>query len=302
MVAHIQTSGGGAWLRLRPGRRARRVLGFVAAAILLAAAGWAQAADQPRVAFLGTEVTGGAPVDVHLLDEAVVKGLRRADIAFVAIEAAAVPRTADGLICAGPTCLAQAATASGAAYFARAELRAPAEPSATAPAAAAFTGKVQIFRADPFQAVASGDFTCDACAAEALAQRFEQRATDAMTQALGAPPGDATGVSAKGVESEGRSQIGPWVAIGSGALLVGGGVYLIARGNQSACPGVAASECGQTYSDAKTGWLLGGVGVAAIAAGVAWGWLLPRDHGAPSGPRVSMVGIGPGGVAVGGQF
>jgi hypothetical protein len=268
----------------------------------LAATTAAQAAEPPRVAFLGTEVTGGGPVDVHLLDEAVVKGLRRADIAFVPIEATAVPRTADGLICAGPTCLAQAATATGAGYFARAELRAPAESSATAPAAASFTGKVQIFRADPFQAVASGDFTCDACAAEALAQRFEQRATDAMTQALAARLGDAAGVSASGVESEGKSQVGPWIAIGSGALLVGGGVYLIARGDQSTCPGVAASQCGQTYSDAKTGWLLGGVGVAAIAAGVAWGWLLPRDRAAANGPRVSMVGIGPGGVAVGGQF
>jgi hypothetical protein len=290
MVAHVRvlTSGRGALVAM-----------VVTIAWTLAATTAARADEPPRVAFLGTEVTGGAPVDLRLLDEAVVKGLRRADIAFVAIEAAAVPRTVDGLICAGPTCLAQAAIATGAGFFARAELRAPAEATAPSPS---FTGKVQIFRADPFQAVASGDFTCDACAAEALAQRFEQRATDAMTQALAARPGDAAGVSAGGTESEGRSQVGPWIAIGSGALLVGGGVYLIARGDQSTCPGVAASQCGQTYSDSKTGWLLGGVGVAAIAAGVAWGWLLPRDHGAPGGPRVSMVGIGPGGLAVGGQF
>jgi hypothetical protein len=97
---------------------------------------------------------------------------------------------------------------------------------------------------------------------------------------------------------------------GTGVALIGAGAFLIARGEQStgatrACPDLSAKQCGLTYSDAGTGWLLGGIGLGAVAAAAAWAWLLmPSDHvpAASDGPRVSALGIGPYGIAIGGQF
>lgn len=297
----------GVEIRQATGVRRRRAwaLGGIAAAALVVAGGTARAGDRPHVTYLGSDVAGGAAgVETAACDAAVVKGLQRTAIELAAIDASKVPRTAEGLICAGPACLAQAAGATGAVYFVRAEAAATAQ---------AIEGKVQVFRAQPFQAVSSADFACDNCSAETLAQRFEQRATDAMVKALAnrTPEGTAGDLAASVPEQEGRPappRVGPWVAIGVGAALAITGVVLIARGDQSTCPGVAASDCGRTYSDARTGWLLGGVGAAAVLGGVAWGWLLGDARGGKAGgttggvPAVSLVGVGPGGVTVGGRF
>ncbi|HVR60769.1 MAG TPA: hypothetical protein VMU50_02670 [Polyangia bacterium] len=279
-----------------------RALALGAAILILAAAPRLRAnEDRPRVAYLGSDL-GGAPAgDPAACDQAVVKGLQRTAISFVALEAAQIPRTAEGLICAGPPCLAQAASASGAVFFVRAEARPAGDGSRS------IEGKVQVFRARPFQAVSSGDFVCDDCTPEALAQRFEHRATDAMVRALAARPpelavADPGSDWAPSEAPASRSHVGPWIAIGAGAALVAGGAVLIARGDRSTCPGVAASECGRTYSDARTGWLLGGLGAAAIVGGIAWGWIGSGAHAKETSPQVSLIGVGPGGVTVGGRF
>ncbi|HEX3697861.1 MAG TPA: hypothetical protein VH374_20980 [Polyangia bacterium] len=263
--------------------------------------------DRPRVTFLGTDVAGGAASDGRAFDEAVVKGLQRTDIAFVAIDSGKIPHTAEGLICAGPSCLARAAAATGARYFVRAEARAQPTPGAPSPSSSSsYTAKVQVFRVHPFETVASGDFACDACSTEAVAQKFEQRATDAMAKALAAGAGgDSQPTLTVAVDNEGSSnggRVGPWIVGGAGVALVGAGVFLVARGDQSACPGVPASACGQTYSDARTGWLLSGVGLAAIGGAIAWGWVGPREHAPNTGPLVSLFSVGPNSVTVGGEF
>ncbi|HEY2899682.1 MAG TPA: hypothetical protein VGL59_03825 [Polyangia bacterium] len=264
--------------------------------------------DRPRVAFLGTDVAGAAASDGRTFDDAVVKGLQRTDISFVAIDSAKIPHTAEGLICAGPACLAQATAATGARYFVRAEARAQPTPGAPSPSSSSsYAAKVQVFRARPFETVASADFACDACSTETLAQKFEQRATDAMAKALaaGAIGGSEPMLAAAANEggSSNQTQVGPWIVGGVGVALVGSGVFLIARGDQSACA-ASAPMCGQTYSDARTGWLLGGVGLAAIGGAVAWGWLAPREQSSPAanGLHVSLISVGPGSVIVGGQF
>lgn len=276
------------------------LVALVALAGVTAAATAAWAGDKPRVAFLGTELDGGDASDTQLFDDAAIKGLQRTDITFVPIDSGRVPRTKEGLICAGPGCLAQAALITGAGYFVRAE----AHQQGTPGAAASYVGKVQVFRAEPFATAASTDFFCEACSAETLAQKFEQRATDAMVKALAATLGGSTEPRLAATESSNDkpTRVGPWIVGVAGGALIGAGIFLIARGDQSTCPGKPASECPRTYSDARTGWLLGGVGLAAIASAAVWGWLTPRDHGPAPDERAPIVAIGPGGIVVGGRF
>lgn len=95
------------------------------------------------------------------------------------------------------------------------------------------------------------------------------------------------------------TKIGVGVLGGLGLAAVTTGTILWARGPQSTCSDLPASACGRTYNDAPTGWLLAGVGTAAIAGAIVW-WLLPTPHATDG--RSTAVAIGPGGLAWGGWF
>jgi hypothetical protein len=96
------------------------------------------------------------------------------------------------------------------------------------------------------------------------------------------------------------TKIGTGVLGGLGLAAVTTGTILWARGRQSTCADLPASDCGRTYSDAPTGWLLTGLGAAAIAGAIVW-WMVPAPHETTSG-RPSPVAIVPGGLVLSGWF
>src|SRR5258708_9260151 len=140
----------GAPMRDACNRQVAVTLGFVAAVLgivtpPLRAHAEGNTGARPRVTYLGSDVAGNA--GARACDDAVVKGLQRTGITFVAIDPAKVPRTAEGLVCAGPTCLGQAAAATTAVYFVRAQAR-PAD--GTAASSPSIEGTLQPFPPHPF--------------------------------------------------------------------------------------------------------------------------------------------------------
>jgi hypothetical protein len=95
------------------------------------------------------------------------------------------------------------------------------------------------------------------------------------------------------------TKIGAGVLGGLGLAAVTTGTVLWARGRQSTCSDLPASACGRTYNDAPTGWLLTGLGAAAIAGAIVW-WMVPASH--ETSGRPSPVAIVPGGLVLSGWF
>jgi hypothetical protein len=112
----------------------------------------------------------------------------------------------------------------------------------------------------------------------------------------------AAGVIEHRDPAPGRSRarkIGVGVLGGLGLAAVTTGTVLWARGRQSTCSDLPASACGRTYNDAPTGWLLTGLGAAAIAGALVW-WMVPGPH--ETSGRPSPVAIVPGGLVLSGWF
>lgn len=271
----------------------------------------ASAADKPRVAYLGTEYLGSEIAGDHggaqgLLDTAATTGVTSTAVTAVTLLPTEVPRGGDGHLCTGPSCIATASKISDADYFVRVDVRQDGGVKEK------FFVKVQVLRASPFQVVVSDDSTCDECAlvasltnhvryqvAGAMAKLIHEASMPAVATTSPAPATPSgSGPDSGPTHTSGFMSVGPYVLGGAGLIAVGAGALLWARGDQSECPGASTAECRLTYSDKKTGWLIGGVGLAAVAAAVVW-WKLPVST---SSSTATSVAIGPGGASFFGSF
>ncbi len=105
-----------------------------------------------------------------------------------------------------------------------------------------------------------------------------------------------------------HSRLGPWLLVGGGGAALAGGVVVLLLGRSDIASVEDAKE-GTRWSSVKDkadsgprkvmiGSVLGGVGVAALTAGILW-MLLDDDD---ASERQTQVGLSPNGVAVLGRF
>ena len=117
-----------------------------------------------------------------------------------------------------------------------------------------------------------------------------------VSQASGASlatPAQSTGL--------GRSTWHTWTGASLAVAGVGAltwGIVWIAIDNHDACGSTQASACGTAYNTKTPGWILAGVGAAAVASGAVFFF---TGHSSPSGSNIALV-AGPTSLLLHGSF
>ena len=122
-------------------------------------------------------------------------------------------------------------------------------------------------------------------------------AAPTTTATTTAPPPTATATAPPPPPSEGS--VAPWVVAGAGGVVLAVGVVLLPIGYskiasaedecplRNLCPPDVADEGNMGRTLVGTGWVLAGVGAAALAAGVVWG-IAFNGGDAPAEPATGM--------------
>lgn len=133
-------------------------------------------------------------------------------------------------------------------------------------------------------------------------------ASETAPTASSAPPPSTSSAS------EGGHTIAPWIVtgVGAAALITGGALVIVGNGKVSdaegKCP--ARQGCAQDVTDSgnsgrslmSIGWIVGGVGVAAVAGGLIWHFVEPTGPETKKAVFTPLVLPGFAGASVGGRF
>jgi hypothetical protein len=139
---------------------------LVVVGLSLATVSSADAANKPRVGYLGADVSALSPEAITALDAGAVAGIEATStVEAVAISRAEVTRMKSGRVCASEECAKTVGGRTGAEYLVRADVKRTGRTD--------YAITLDLIRVSPFGVVFSSDDKCPGCVAAKLGRRIE---------------------------------------------------------------------------------------------------------------------------------